>query len=208
MNCDVQQNNVMYTFILGHFHRFSIHYVHTITVNQFQQIYIQPSIHATCNSHLFPSFMLLLIIFLPLHDPTRMMLGILLLPFLRLHLLLHLERLRNIQSSLHCLPFINPIRPFLEFSCFNVSPSPQNLTYAFTTYGNDSRSIPAHSAQFTHEKHAISAIVNLSPTIQGPSPLPIPASPPAVEALVPAAVWFADFCSTSLSSRTWYRRLV
>lgn len=76
------------------------------------------------------------------------------------------------------------------------------------TYENGSRSIPAHSAQFTHEKHAISAIVNLSPTIHGPSPLPIPASPPAVDALVPAAVLFAPFCSASLSSRTLYRRLV
>jgi hypothetical protein len=38
----------------------------------------------------------------------------------------------------------------------------------FLTFGNGSSSTPAHSAQFTHAKHARSAIVHLSPTIQGP----------------------------------------
>jgi len=56
------------------------------------------------------------------------------------------------------------------------------------TYGKSSNSTPAHSAQLIHEKHARSAIVNLSPTIQGPFPSPMPGTPPAVEASVPAAV--------------------
>ena len=58
--------------------------------------------------------MLLLILLLPFHYPITMIFCILLLALLRLHLLFHLKRLRNIQAPLYRRPLINCIHPLLD----------------------------------------------------------------------------------------------
>lgn len=63
--------------------------------------------------------MLLLIALLPLHDPVTMILCVLLLSLLRLHLLLHLERLRHVQATLDRGTGVDSVKPFgevLEFT--------------------------------------------------------------------------------------------
>src|SRR5690349_8440431 len=77
-----------------------------------------------------------------LHDPVRVVLGILLLPLLRLQLLLH-QNLLGIFSPL-CTAGLS----LMVFS-------------HFLSFGNFSSETPAHSAQFTQQKQFRSAILYL-----------------------------------------------
>lgn len=111
------------------------------------------------------SLVLLLVIFHSLHNPVRMILRILLLPFLRLHFFLH----KQSATALHFateqgLTFIS------NFSGTLTPLATASLPCIFSNHvrsaGKGPVSIPAHSAQFTQLKHDKSAMLNLPPTIQ------------------------------------------
>lgn len=60
--------------------------------------------------------MRLLVVLLPLHNPARVILSILLLPLLRLHLILHLEWLRHIKSPFDSGSVVDFVKPRLHLT--------------------------------------------------------------------------------------------